>query len=155
MRSSSEPSGSRNRAVNYLLDTNVLSEARRKVPHAGPAVWLERTPEHALYVSVLVLGEIRKGIAKLSEASQQARLQGWLETELTPRFADRVLSIDVETALVWGRLAGEGERRGEPLPVVDTLLAATAIRHNLTLVTRNTHDFARLPVDLLNPWELG
>lgn len=139
--------------MRFLLDTNVLSEARKRRPDAGVVRWLDRTPETNLYLSVLVLGEIRKGIAKLVDAPRQGALLAWLEGELVPRFASRLLSIDADTASIWGRLSGEGEKRGEPLPVVDTLLAATALRHNLTLVTRNTDDFARFPIERLNPWD--
>lgn len=137
----------------YLLDTNVLSEARRRSPHAGVAAWLGATPEDALYLSVLVIGEIAKGIAKLPEGPQRARLAGWLEAELTPRFEGRLLGLDEETARIWGRVSGEAEARGAPLPVIDALLAATALRHDLTLVMRNTQDFSAYAVKLLNPWE--
>lgn len=141
--------------MRYLLDTNVLSEGRRKQPEPGVIGWLERTPETNLYLSVLVLGEVRKGIAKLSDEAKQAALFTWLEAELMLRFGERVLGVDAETALVWGRLSGDSERRGEPLPVVDTLLAATALRHNLTLVTRNARDFRRYPVEVFDPWNAG
>ena len=78
--------------------------------------WLERTPETDLFLSVLVLGEIRKGIAKLVDETKQAALFTWLEAELTPRFGERVLGVDAETALIWGRLSGDSERRGETTP---------------------------------------
>lgn len=136
-----------------MLDTNVLSEARRRPPHAGVAAWLGATPEDTLYLSVLVVGEIAKGIAKLPGGPQRTRLEGWLEAELLPRFAGRLLDLDEETARIWGRLSGEAEVRGAPLPVIDTLLAATALRHDLTLVTRNTRDFNPYTARLLNPWE--
>jgi predicted nucleic acid-binding protein len=77
----------------------------------------------------------------------------WLYDTLATRFAGRILAIDLETALLWGQLSGEAERRGQPLPAIDTLLAATAIRHELTLVTRNERDFRRMPVTLYNPWQ--
>ena len=115
--------------------------------------WLGRVPEPQLYLSVLVLGEILKGIAKLADLAQRERLETWLEGELTPRFAGRVLGIDVATATRWGVLSGEAEARGEPAPVIDALLAATALEHGLTLVTRNTQDYQALGVRLLNPWE--
>ena len=140
--------------MNYLLDTNVLSEARRKNPDASVTAWLNSTPETSLFLSVLVLGEVRKGIAKLRDEVQRQVLQRWLDTDLIHRFGERLLLIDADTALLWGRLSGEGEARGEPLPVVDTLLAATALRHNFTLVTRNVQDFSRYPVQVLNPWTL-
>lgn len=138
--------------MNFLLDTCVLSEARRPRPNRGVASWLERTPESRLLISVMVLGEIRKGIAKLGNDERAQALREWLEEDLGRRFGERVLGVDDETALIWGRLSGEGEAKGNPLPVIDSLLAATAIRHNLKLVTRNVADFERFPIELLNPW---
>jgi predicted nucleic acid-binding protein len=139
--------------LNYLLDTCVLSEARRKAPNVGLLNWLDTVPESRTFLSVLVVGEVRKGIAKLGPDPRAHALLQWLEEELTPRFADRLLSVDTEIALIWGRLSGESEAGGNPRPVVDSILAATALRHNLTLVTRNVMDFAAYPVQLFDPWE--
>ena len=138
--------------MNYLLDTNVLTEIRRKQPNDNVVRWLEQTPEDYLYVSILNLAEIRKGIAKLEVGQQRNDLMQWLYDALATRFAGRILAIDLETALLWGQLAGQAERRGQPLPAIDTLLAATAIRHELILVTRNQRDFRRIPVAMYNPW---
>lgn len=138
--------------MNYLLDTNVLTEIRRKQPNDNVVRWLEQTPEDYLYVSILNLAEIRKGIAKLEVGQQRNDLMQWLYDALATRFAGRILAIDLETALLWGQLVGQAERRGQPLPAIDTLLAATAIRHELILVTRNQRDFGRIPVAMYNPW---
>lgn len=138
--------------MNYLLDTCVLSELRRPAPDTGLIEWLEDGSESALAIPVTVLGEIQQGISQLAESGKRNTLQLWLDQELTPRFAGRVLDIDSATMRTWGILRGEGKRKGQNHPVVDCLIAATAIRHNLTLVTRNTDDFERLPVLLLNPW---
>lgn len=139
--------------MNYLLDTNAFTEMRRRQPNANVARWFAQTSDQHLYVSVLNLAEIRKGIAKLEVGQQRTELEQWLDDVLTPYFAGRILAVDLETALLWGQLSGEAERRGQPLPAIDTLLAATAIRHELTLVTRNERDFRRMPVTLYNPWQ--
>lgn len=139
--------------MNDLLDTNIITEVSRRQPNEGVVRWLEHAPEAQLYLSVLTLGEIRKGIAKLGASKRQTELSEWLEEVLTPRFAGRILDVDVETAILWGHLSGEAEQRGQPLPVIDTLLAATALRHELILVTRNERDFTRYPIGLLNPWQ--
>ncbi len=140
--------------MSYLLDTNVLTEVRCKQPNIRVVEWLEHTPETQLYLSVLTFGEIRKGIAKLGTGRKQTELGEWLEAVLVPRFAGRTLDVDLETATFWGRLSGEAERRGQPLPVIDTLSAATALRHDLVLVTRNERDFRRYLAESLNPWNV-
>lgn len=106
-----------------------------------------------LHTSTLTLGEIRKGIARLTDRGQARSLQLWLEQELVARFQGRILPVDEEVALEWGRLTGDSEAAGKPVPVIDSLLAATALTHHLTLVTRNERDFAPFPVAILNPWE--
>lgn len=138
--------------MNYLLDTCVFSEIRRRKPDAGLLLWLSRVAEPTLHVSVVVLGEIQQGISQLDDSDRQKALQLWLDQELLNRFSGRVLDVDVETALEWGVLQGEGRKRGAPPPVVDALIAATAIRHNLTLVSRNVSDFEAFPLRLVNPW---
>jgi predicted nucleic acid-binding protein len=137
-----------NGRVEYLLDTNVLSETRKKRADAGVISFLEGAAASALYISVLTLGELRKGvIAKRREDPAAAKsLATWVEGfELS--FADRILGIDAATARLWGDWSGE-----RPRPVVDTLLAATAHLHGLTLVTRNTRHVRGIPVKVLNPW---
>lgn len=136
--------------MSYLLDTNVLSELKRKVPNAYVINWLESKPSSTLYLSVLTLGEIRKGIDGIEDIKRRQTLSDWLETELPTFFIGRVLPVTAITADHWGKLMATAKR---PLPAIDSLLAATAIENNLTLVTRNTKDFANLPVELFNPWE--
>ena len=133
----------------YLLDTNVLSETRRKKADAGVIAFLQNSEELSFYISVLTLGELRKGVAKkMREDPEMARrLAGWVEG-LELSFADRILEIDAKVARLWGDWSAE-----RPRPVVDTLLAATAAAHGLTLVTRNLRDVQGLPVKLLNPWK--
>jgi len=134
--------------LEYLLDTNVLSETRKKKADAGVISFLEGADSSTLYISVLTLGELRKGVAKKQREDPEMakRLAGWAEGfELS--FADRILGIDAAMARLWGNWSGE-----RPRPVVDTLLAATAVLHGLTFVTRNVRDVRGIPVKLLDPW---
>lgn len=136
----------------FLLDTNVISELVRPKPEPRVAAWIEATDEGLLYLSVLTLGEIRKGIASIRDASRGVALQAWLEGELALRFANHILPIDLPVADRWGRLAAQAIAAKSPLPVIDGLLAATAMHHNLTLVTRNAKDVAPTGVPVFNPW---
>lgn len=135
--------------MSYLIDTNVLSELRRKAPDAGVVRWFAERSPMMLYLSVLTLGEIRKGVSGASPAGRRQALLDWLETDLPNYFSGRILSVDIAVAARWGRLLADA---GRPLPAIDSLLAATAIEHDLVLVTRNVKDFAALPVELFNPW---
>jgi len=135
--------------LSYLIDTNVLSELRRKSPDPGVVAWFDRRPPATLYLSVLTLGEIRKGIEGVVDEARRQSLLDWLETDLPAFFTGRVLPIDAAVADRWGRLLSAA---GRPLPTVDSLLAATALHYGLILVTRNVKDFAGLPVPLFNPW---
>jgi predicted nucleic acid-binding protein len=139
----------------FLLDTNVLSELTRPQPDRRVVEWLNTIDESLLYLSVLTLGEIRKGLTILATGRRRSLLEAWLDTELAARFGGRVLPIDHAVADRWGRLAGEAARRGAPLPVIDGLLAATALRHDLTIVSRNVRDFAAQGLASLNPWDNG
>lgn len=136
----------------FLLDTNVISELIKPRPDAKVAGWIDTTNEELLFLSVLTLGEIRKGIVMLPRSSRRASLEAWLVSDLPLRFSHRILSIDQETVDRWGRLSGLMKTQGSNLPVIDGLLGATAAQHNLTLVTRNTKDLAATGVPLLNPW---
>lgn len=135
----------------FLLDTNVISELVRPRPEPKVKAWVAATDEDLLYLSVLTFGEIRKGIAALKDASRGVRLETWLEGDLAVRFAGRILAIDRAVAGRWGRLGAQAGSKS-PLPVIDGLLAATALHHNLTLVTRNTKDVAETGVPVFNPW---
>ena len=135
----------------FLLDTNVISELVRPRPEPKVKAWVAATDEDLLYLSVLTLGEIRKGIAVLRDASRRVGLEAWLDGDLAVRFAGRILAIDRAVADRWGRLAAQTGSKW-PLPVIDGLLAATAVHHNLTLVTRNTKDVVETGVPVFNPW---
>jgi predicted nucleic acid-binding protein len=134
--------------VEYLLDTNVVSETRKKKADAGVTAFLEAVDSSALYLSVLTLGELRRGVAakKRDDPVAAKSLAAWAEG-LEIGFADRILGIDAAAARLWGDWSAE-----RPRPVVDTLLAATAAAHGLTLVTRNARDVQDVPVKVFNPW---
>lgn len=138
----------------FLLDTNCISEAVRVNPEPRVLAWIEAADESLLYLSVLTLGEIRKGVAALSPGRRRTKLEMWLELELRARFSGRILSIDAGVADRWGLLAAAARRQGKALSVIDGLLAATALHHNLTIVSRNVSDFASLPVAVVNPWKV-
>lgn len=142
--------------MNYLLDICVLSEAKRKQGHAGLKAWLRSIPAAHLFISVITLGELQQGISRLvNDPSRQQALQQWLDDRLRTWFETRILALDEEAALAWGQLSGEAMARGNTAPVVvDACLAATAIRHNLVLATRNIEDFKQFPVRLFNPWTI-
>lgn len=136
--------------MSYLIDTNVLSELRRKQPDARVVAWMQARPRPALFLSVLTLGEIRKGIERIEDSVHKQSLVDWLEVELPHYFVGRLIGIDPQIADHWGRLMA---RAGRPVPAIDGLLAATALQHDLTLVTRNAKDFTGLDVRLINPWD--
>jgi toxin FitB len=137
----------------FLLDTNCISEVVRPLPEPRVTEWMDATDERLLFLSVLTLGEIRRGVAALPQGRRRAQLEAWLELTLPTRFANRVLAVDAPVADRWGLLAADAKRRGRPLATVDALLAATALHHNLTLVSRNVADFAGTLVPVLNPWD--
>ena len=136
----------------YVLDTNVLSEARRPAPNRSMLAWLASVPDHRLYISVIVIGEIRRGILIRAKTDQRGaqRLDLWLD-ELIGNYAfgDRLLQVSLEDALVWGRITAEHRH----LPDADALIAAQALARDWTVVTRNVKDFERTGVRLLNPFE--
>jgi predicted nucleic acid-binding protein len=137
----------------FLLDTNCISEVVRRKPEPRLLQWMEAADESLLYLSVLTLGEIRKGVAGLPQSRRRTHLETWLELELQARFAGRILLIDAAVSDRWGLLAAEAKRKGRPLSAVDGLLAATALQWNLTIVSRNVGDFENTPAQILSPWE--
>lgn len=136
----------------FLLDTNCISELTRSHPDPPVLAWMQAAHEDLLFLSVLTLGEIRKGVAGLPQGKRRAQLEAWLELDLRARFAGRILAIDSQIADRWGLLTAEAKRKGRPLSAIDGLLAATALHHNLTIVSRNVNDFTPAHVSVLNPW---
>lgn len=138
--------------MSCLLDTCVICEPGRKQPSPRVLRWLDEQPEESLYLSVLTFGEIRRGCARLPVGSKRKALERWLERDLAERFTGRILPVDTPVADLWGRLQAGAEAKGHKLPTLDSLLAATALTHGLTLVTRNIDDFASTEAEVLNPW---
>ena len=137
----------------FLLDRNCISEVVRPHPEPRVMAWLDAADETLLYLSVLTLGEIRKGVAGLPQSKRRTELEVWLQVELQARFSGRIVPIDAAVCDRWGLLAAEAKRKGKVLATIDGLLAATALQFNLTLVSRNVNDFAHTAVPILNPWE--
>lgn len=136
----------------FLLDTNIISELVRPRPEPRVTAWIESTDENLLYLSVLTLGEIRKSISSLPDVARRTAIERWLENDLVFRFSGRILPIDLAVADRWGRISGTAAARKSPLPVIDGLLAATALQHELTLVSRDTRHAAQTGVTAFNPW---
>lgn len=141
--------------MSYLLDTCVISELAKPSPAAPVLEWLEREPEDRLFLSVLTLGELQKGIAKLPDSRRREDLKAWLESDLHLRFAGRILEVDETVALTWGKAEGEAERKGRKMPVVDGLIAATALAHGLVVVTRDRSGVEVSGVEVFDPWQLA
>jgi predicted nucleic acid-binding protein len=135
--------------MSYLLDTNILFETIRRAPNKAVLAWLEGVPGEALFVSVLTLGEIRKGVEAVEEKKRREKLRLWLKHELPAWFEGRVLPVDMAVADRWGRILAEV---GRPVPTIDSLLAATALHHELRLVTRNAKDFSYPGLEVINPF---
>jgi predicted nucleic acid-binding protein len=139
--------------VGFLLDTNVVSELMKPRPSRAVATWVANTPESLLHLSVLTIGEVRKGIESLRDDDpKRAALQSWLNRDVRIRFAGRLLVFDDGVAERWGHLESLARRRRITIPTIDAQLAATALHHGLTFVTRNTVDVAPMEVPVFNPW---
>ncbi len=135
--------------MSYLLDTNVISELVRPKPAKAVLTWFDNIPSEALHISVLTLGEIRKGVEQMPDGARREKLRLWLEHDLVGWFETRVLPVDIQVADRWGRLVAQ---MGRPVPSIDSLLAATALHHELRLVTRNQKDFDYPGLEVINPW---
>ena len=138
--------------MKYLLDTNVISELVAKRPNKQVIEWVDHLDSDSVYLSVITIGELRKGIEKLPDSPRKEALSQWLADDLLTRFNNRVLSLDVGVMLTWGALTGRLERTGQRIPAIDSLIAALAIHHNCSLVTRNENDFKDIGLTLINPW---
>ncbi|MBO1057000.1 MAG: type II toxin-antitoxin system VapC family toxin [Dolichospermum sp. JUN01] len=138
--------------MTYLLDTCLISELVAKQPNQKVLDWVDAQVPETLYLSVITIGEIAKGICKLTPSKRKESLTTWLNETLPNRFEHRILTIDVSTMVLWGNLICQLEQNGRPLPAMDSLIAAIALQHSLSLVTRNEKDFAGTGVVIINPW---
>ena len=137
----------------YLLDTNVISDGTKPNPNLGLQEWLKNTPQGLLYLSVISIGEIRKGIERQRITKRGLELEKWFKKELRPSFESRILPVTEAIMLCWGEIYASAILTGQTPALMDSILAATAIEHGLILVTRDTDDVAMLPVSVLNPWD--
>ncbi len=137
--------------MNFLLDTNAVSEWVKPRPNAGLIRWMESADEDRIFLSVISLAELRYGVERMSAGARRSRLEEWLREQLPLRFEGRILSVDHNVAEAWGRTVSRSEALGRPMGVMDAFLSATAEIHRLTLVTRNVSDFPTLK-SIVNPW---
>lgn len=138
--------------MNFLLDTNVVSEWIKPIPNPGVMNWFANVDEDSVFLSVVTLAELRFGVEKLPKSTRRTQLDQWIQEDLAGRFEDRLLFVDPLTAHSWGLLMARTQREGKPMSTIDGFIAATAQRYELTLVTRNTRDFSVLGRAVLNPW---
>jgi len=138
--------------MRVLLDTCVLSELRHPKGHPGVRQAVDALNEEELFVSVISIGEILKGISLLRETPKRRALEAWLNT-LQRDYSDRLLGIDLETCRLWGELTARAQKAGRVVHATDGLIAATALRHGLRVMTRNTSDFEPTGALLINPWK--
>ena len=136
--------------MKYLLDTNVISELVAKRPDSKVLDWLDSLDPEDVYLSVITIGELRKGIEKLPASKRKTALLEWLSDDLLVRFSGRVLTLDLAVMLVWGKMTGQAKR---PLPALDSLIAALALHHNCSVASRNESDFKDTGVTVVNPWK--
>jgi toxin FitB len=138
--------------MNYLLDTCLISELIAKQPNPKVLNWLDEQIPETLYLSIITMGEIAKGVSKLTASKRKQSLDTWLNQTLPDRFAGRIVGIDIKTMLLWGEMTGKLEKQGRMIPTMDSLIAAIALQNSLSLVTRNEKDFAGTEVVIVNPW---
>ncbi|MDW7762030.1 MAG: type II toxin-antitoxin system VapC family toxin [Acidobacteriota bacterium] len=138
--------------MNYLLDTCLISELAKSKPDEKVVDWVLGENESSFYISVLTFGELHKGVEKLPESKKKEKLRIWIEEELKNRFQNRIISIDMRVSILWGKIQCLAEKSGNPMPAIDSLIAATGMAYDLTVVTRNVADMEQSGVKLLNPW---
>ncbi len=141
--------------MKFLIDTCVISELVKKAPSSGVTRWLEQQDELSLYLSVITFGELHKGIAQLQAGRKKRELNEWVEGQLSRRFTGRILDVDIDVAVRWGEISTAAGKVGRTVPVLDGLLAATALTFGMTFVTRNTDHVQETGVRLLDPWVTG
>jgi predicted nucleic acid-binding protein len=138
--------------VNYLLDTNIISEFISKTPNQRVVDYILTLDENTLFLSVITIGEIKSGIEKLDNGDKKKTLLHWLENDLLIRFKDRVVSVDISVMLKWAEIHQKSRKQGTPLPVMDSLIGATCKVNNMTLITRNEKDFKHIDIEIINPF---
>ena len=138
--------------MNFLLDTNVISEPMKARPNAGVLAWLAQVDEDSVFLSVVTITELRYGVERLAAGRRRDRLEGWLRKDLTARFGERILPVDLGIADACGRLVARSESLGRPIEPRDAFIAATAEVRGLTLVTRNASDFEATVKNIVTPW---
>ena len=138
--------------MSYLLDTNVVSEATRPRPNANVLNWVALQSPETLFISAITIGELRRGALLLAAGKKRKALLYWIETGIKGDFVGRILPVDTAVMECWAQLQATSEKAGTRVPLMDSLLAATALTHGVTLVTRNTGDFKAVSVPLLDPW---
>jgi len=139
--------------MSYLIDTDCISELMKPKPHPNVLNWFSDHEELSMYLSVITFGELRKGIEKLPASAKKRKLNHWVNEDLANRFKERIIIVSIAEVNTWGQLLAKAEKAGTPLPAIDTLIAASALVHGLSVVTRNTKDMEATGVDLFNPWE--
>jgi predicted nucleic acid-binding protein len=139
--------------MNYILDTCVISELIKPLPAAPVVEWLASIPAEQLFLSALMVGEMKRGIMKLPDSKKKARLITWFETLLTD-YRDHIVPVDLAVAEAWGTLQAQAETAGQKMAIIDRYIAATASAHQMMIVTRNEEDFAACQQDVVNPWKL-
>ena len=138
--------------MNYILDTNVVSELVTHEPDQNVVNWIDSIDSDSVFLSLITIGEIKKGIEKLPDSKRKKTLESWLEEDLLVRFRGHILPLGIPVLLTWGKLVASLEREGKPIPAIDSLLAATSAQTGFTLVTRNTGDFEHAGISILDPW---
>lgn len=142
--------------MNYLIDTCCISELVNKDPNPNVIKWFSENDELSMYLSVITFGELRKGVQKLPNSKKRTALNSWIDDDLQFRFKNRILNIGLEEVNKWGEILAEaekiGEKIGEPMPAIDALIAASALVHDLYVVTRNVSDMEASGVEIINPW---
>lgn len=139
--------------MRYLLDTNVISELVKPLPHENVWEWVNALPDEQLFISSITIGELQRGIELLPPSKRRSDYERWLQGQILTQYADRIIAVDTMVMLRWGTLMAETAAKGRSLPVFDSLLAATALTHNMQLVTRNVQDFADTGIQTVNPWQ--
>ncbi len=139
--------------MKYMLDTCVLSEFTRRQPEQRVIDWLNRNSEEDLFISVITIGEVQRGIERLSDSKRKTELIQWMTQGLLRRFDGRIVSIDAETMIIWGSLITRMESQGKPIGVMDSLIIASAMQYKMIVATRNINDFHPSGVRVINPWD--